>query len=118
MYSAWPGKTTRSYARASASPVRNASRSSSDRYSTCFPVLFSHETNVRSQSRNLNGTPKSRYGRRRSTLRIELGTYQESPQPSPSESRKLYACQVFVESTTAIRDCDPNRRGRTMNGAY
>src|SRR5436190_2704000 len=118
MYSACPGNTTRSYARASSLPVRKRSRSSSERYSTCLPILFSQETNVRSQSRNRNGTPKSRYARRRSTERIELETYHESPQPSPFSSRKLYACHVFVESTTAIRDCEPNRRGRTTSGAY
>ena len=34
-------------------------------------------------------------------------TYQESPQPSPLASRKLYACHVLVERTTATRDCVP-----------
>ena len=38
---------------------------------------------------------------------IAFDTYQESPQPSPFSSRKLYACQVLVERTTATRDCVP-----------
>ena len=48
-------------------------------------------------------------------LECRAVTYQESPQPSPSASAKLYAAQVFVESTTATR-CEPRRRGLTMNG--
>src|SRR5215216_4984021 len=106
MYSAWPGKTTRSYAPASASPD-SPSRSSSERYSTCFPVVFNQEMKLRSQSRKRKGTPKSRNGRSRSTEWIAFETYQESPQPSPLASRKLYACHVLVERTTATRDCEP-----------
>ena len=69
-YSAWPGKTTRSYARAKSSPLADVSRSSSDRKSTCLPVRFSQAMKSRSQSRKRNGTPKSRNGRARSTLRV------------------------------------------------
>ena len=39
--------------------------------------------NVRSQSLNRNGTPKSRNGRVRSTVGFAPPTYQLSPQPSP-----------------------------------
>ena len=42
----------------------NASRSSSERKSTCFPVRFSQAMKSRSQSRKRNGTPKSRNGPR------------------------------------------------------
>jgi hypothetical protein len=44
--------------------------------------------------------------------------YQVSPQPLPSESRKLYACHVFVGITTATRLRSPNVVGRITNGAY
>jgi hypothetical protein len=70
---------------------------------------------LRSQSRYRDGTAKSRYGRRRSTVE-PAPTFQLSPQPSPLTSSKLYACQVFVERTTATR-CSPSVRGRRINGA-
>ena len=42
--------------------------------------------------------------------------YQVSPQPSPSESSKLYACQVFVGITTASRTV-PSVAGLRISGA-
>jgi hypothetical protein len=49
-------------------------------------------------------------------LRVAGLTYQLSPQPSPLASQKLYACQVFVERTTATRESGTARL--TTNGAY
>jgi hypothetical protein len=72
--------------------------------------------NVRSQSWKRNGSPKSRNGRVRSMLRWRLSTYHESPRPSPFASAKLYACHVWVASTTATR-WRPSVRGRTTKGA-
>ncbi len=43
--------------------------------------------------------------------------YQVSPQPLPSESRKLYACHVFVGITTATRLRSPSVVGRITKGA-
>jgi hypothetical protein len=51
-----------------------------------------------------------------SIVRIRQFSYQVSPFPSPSASRRLYACQVFVGIMTATR-CSPSTRGRTTNGA-
>ena len=43
--------------------------------------------------------------------------YHVSPQPLPSSSRKLYACQVLVGITTAMRLVVPSSVGRITNGA-
>ncbi len=53
---------------------------------------------------------------RRAVLWAPLA-YQVSPQPLPSESRKLYACHVFVGITTATRLRSPSVVGRITKGA-
>jgi len=51
------------------------------------------------------------------TLSRVRDAYQLSPLPSPSASRKLYACQVLVGSTTAARGRDA-AGARTTRGAW
>ena len=62
-------------------------------------------------------TPRLRNGRTSIAVFVFQPAYQVSGWPSPSSSRKLYACQVCVGMTTATR-CSPSRRGRRTNGAY
>ena len=85
--------------------------------STSFPLLQSQRRNGRSYALKRGGTPRSRNARVVSTVATVSSSYQVSPSPSRSASRRLYACQVLVGMTTATR-CPPSAGGRTTSGAY
>src|SRR5688500_19640071 len=86
--------------------------------SGCFPVAWSQRMKSTSYFRHWGGTPRRMYMRPRPAVLCAPFAYHVSPQPFPSESRKLYACHVFVGMTTATRLRSPRTVGRPMNGAY
>ena len=82
-----------------------------------FPVQKSQRRKSTSYLRHCGGTPRRMNARPSAAVLWAPFAYQVSPQPLPSESRKLYACQVFVGMTTAIRLVAPSVSGWTTRGA-
>ena len=106
-----PAKTMRSYARASASRARDALEVGLRE----VVDLLAASSGARQERQVVTRKPYGHAAARGTAGRAgrvfaRLPAYQESAAPSPSSSRRLYACHVSVGRTTATR-CSPSRRG-------